>query len=470
MRVGAGRRNSPPRPGANLSLQPTRRCSHAKGPRQGGEWNEPATLLLLGAGLDADNLGLCALAAGTVTLWLQARTDGAVTLLDYAHAPKVGRLLHWGTEVPVHTVPMRFSWRMHLPNTIVRLLWTAVWTRLLPRKLCARVQRRNACLRAIHEADVVAALSGGDSFSDVYGLGRFLYVLLPQVLVLWAGKPLLLLPQTYGPYRTRLTGWLAAYVLRRAERVYSRDPNGVDAVKALAGDTADRVRFAHDLGFALAPRPPSAERLKWLDSLKRPGPLVGLNVSGLLYAGGYTRRNMFGLAVDYPKLVLEVLCRLLAEESCRVVLVPHVFGESLEADPPACARVWEQVPAGLRNRVHLAEGRWTAGEIKHLIGQCDFFVGSRMHACIAALSQAVPAAGLAYSPKFAGVFESVGTGNLVFNLDTASREQVVRGVADAFRMRKEYAERLRTVLPEIQAGWQAIFGQGDSTPQCAGGV
>ena len=45
---------------------------------------------------------------------------------------------------------------------------------------------------------------------------------------------------------------------------------------------------------------------------------------------------------------------------------------------------------------------------KAVIGQCDFFIGSRMHACIAALSQGVPCVGVAYSMKFAGVFDTVG--------------------------------------------------------------
>ena len=52
-------------------------------------------------------------------------------------------------------------------------------------------------------------------------------------------------------------------------------------------------------------------------------------------------------------------------------------------------------------------------EIKGVIGMCDFFVGSRMHACIGALSQGIPCVGVAYSMKFRGVFESVGVADWV---------------------------------------------------------
>ena len=58
-----------------------------------------------------------------------------------------------------------------------------------------------------------------------------------------------------------------------------------------------------------------------------------------------------------------------------------------------------------------------ADQTKYVIGLCDVFVGARMHACIAALSQGIPAIGIAYSRKFAGVFETFGVEALVF--DTA---------------------------------------------------
>ena len=38
------------------------------------------------------------------------------------------------------------------------------------------------------------------------------------------------------------------------------------------------------------------------------GPVrVGLNISGLLMNGGYTGKNMFGLAADYPAVIREIV-------------------------------------------------------------------------------------------------------------------------------------------------------------------
>ncbi len=328
---------------------------------------------------------------GAVATWLESRPGATVSLLEYAHHPRVESLTCGGRRLDLPLNNMRFSWKLYLSNNIVRLLWAALWTRLLPPSWRGRIHRREPCLRAIDEADTIAAVSGGDSFSDIYGLRRFSYVLLPQVLILWMGRPLVLLPQTYGPYRGRLARLLAGYVLRRAAVVYSRDQAGLEVVQSLAPARKGAVRFAFDLGFALKPQTPAPARVEFVERLKASGPLIGLNVSGLLYAGGYTGRNMFNLKSNYPDLLQKLVAQLLSQEAGSIVLIPHILGVGLDTDPHVCRKVQERLTAELRPRVQILDGHWSAAETKWLIGRCDFFIGSRMHSCIAALSQGVPA-------------------------------------------------------------------------------
>ena len=59
--------------------------------------------------------------------------------------------------------------------------------------------------------------------------------------------------------------------------------------------------------------------------------LVALNVSGLLYGGGYSGDNMFGLKCDYPKMVRALLSRLLEIEGAEEDTVLSVHGELCRA-------------------------------------------------------------------------------------------------------------------------------------------
>jgi len=147
--------------------------------------------------------------------------------------------------------------------------------------------------------------------------------------------------------------------------------------------------------------------LPWQPPAPRPGSVVrvGLNVSGLLFAGGYTRSNQFGLTLDYAELVRQLLRTWLAMPGVEVWLVPHVLARDLPVDDDrvASAQLAKEFPA-----VRMAPEFATPSEAKGFIAGMHFVTGARMHACIAALSAGVAVVPLAYSRKFNGLLASLG--------------------------------------------------------------
>jgi polysaccharide pyruvyl transferase WcaK-like protein len=408
---------------------------------------------LLGASFGTDNMGVSALASGTLSSLFHCYPEGRACLLDYHRQPARFTVKHAGDTKDVELANLRFSWRVLLPNNIARLLLTALFLRLLPSKVFRQtIIDRNSCLKAIDRADLIGSIAGGDSFSDIYGFNRLLYVSLPQVLVLLLGKPLVLLPQTLGPFKGRGAKIIARSILRRAQAVYARDRESLDEIRPLLGARSSHLRFSHDMAFALEPVAPSGGKLAGLRKLGALGPMVGLNVSGLLYMGGYNRRNMFGLRADYRETIRNVI-QYFVQRNVHVLLVPHVFGKNSgsESDVTAGKQIHGEMAAGCQDRLHLLEGEYDHHEIKYAIGQCDFFLGSRMHACIAALSQGIPAVGLAYSRKFAGVFRSIAIPDLVIDLETCDGTEVIQKVRAIYELRDEIRQRLGTTVPDAKA-------------------
>jgi polysaccharide pyruvyl transferase WcaK-like protein len=408
-------------------------------------------ILLLGIGLETGNLGLGALAHGTLASIYHAYPDATVSLLDYGIRPQCYHLEVSGKKVTIELVNLRFSWRFFLRNNIFTLLSGACVARLLPSSFRARILCRNGWLRKVAEADIALAISGGDSFSDIYGMRRLLYVSLPQFLVLALSKPLVLLPQTYGPFESRRSRILAGAILKRASRIFARDRTSLDVALGMLSTSATTAEFSFDMGFALEPLPPPPSMLGPIASLDPARPIVGLNVSGLLYMGGYSQDNMFGLKIPYAQLLTEIVRSLVSGFDCQFLLIPHVFGDSPENDVSACRRFRGELSEDLRARVVLMDGVWDQSQIKYVIGKCHFFIGSRMHACIAALSQSVPAVGLAYSMKFEGVFRSVGVPQLVLDLARTSQGEVLAQISNLFRERAAIAANLSQSMPQVRA-------------------
>lgn len=420
--------------------------------------DEVRQVLVLGATFETDNMGVGALASGAVHVLAKRYPGARIDFLDYGRQANESLVRIEGRTLRVPLVNLRFSWKILLPNNIVMLLMLAGLGRLLGPWFTRLAARHNRWLKAVREADVAVALSGGDSFSDIYGLGRFLYVYLPQRLVQALGVKLVMLPQTIGPFRTAAARHLARGLLRRSHRVFARDRASQQAAQALLGDRAEPARFCCDLGFILEPQAPGPELLAEIAALKADGrALVGLNVSGLLMMGGYRRDNAFGLSLDYPRFIEQTLEFLIRSKNADVLLVPHVFGHTDESDLAACMAIEAKASSLYPGRIACVRTRLDQNQIKHVIGQCDMLVGARMHACIAALSQAIPAVGIAYSDKFDGVFATVGAQALVADARRSSGEQILALIGQTLDQREVWAAGLRDRMMQVRRELFAVM-------------
>lgn len=413
-------------------------------------------IAILGATFETGNMGVGALAAGAIKCILSQNVDSDIFLLDYGKQRRVGTVEFEGKQHSIPLVNLRFSWKIFLPNNIALLIFLASLLRLIPsKKLRAHLTATNSSLRHLQESDLVCSLSGGDSFSDIYGFVRLLYVSLPQLLALLMGKRLVLLPQTIGPFRLAPSRWIARCIMSRADRVYLRESLSQAEIAALLNWdlAAGKVAFCYDVAFVLDPVRP-----RQLDvvGIRFPGqgdvPVVGLNVSGLLYMGGYTRNNMFGLRVDYKQLIPDLIELLIVQKRASVLLVPHVFGTRAdgESDQVVCEKIYEDLREKYQGMLGLIRGVYDQGEIKHVIGSCNFFIGSRMHACIAAVSQNIPAVSIAYSEKFLRVMHTVGIENLVADAREMGLDGLLATVGRGFDQRLVVRRQLEQCMPRIR--------------------
>jgi len=294
---------------------------------------------------------------------------------------------------------------------------------------------------AMRNSDLVIDISGGDSFADIYGGRRIFQIILQKFLTHLARRPLVMAPQTVGPFSTPAWRFLAAQTIRRCAIIAPRDDKstvflrdmGLQCKIVEASDVALRLPFT---------KPP--ERSAGV-------PKVGLNVSGLLMHGGYTGKNMFGLKTDYPALIREIVKRFQAHgDGCEVHLVGHVVPQvrgGVEDDYQTCLDLAQEFPGTI-----VAPPFETPSEAKSYIAGLDFFAGARMHACIAAFSSGVPVVPMAYSRKFAGLFGSLGY-DLTVDCTTDSAEDILDGIFHAYGNRAVLAQEMQVAL---QAGLKKL--------------
>ena len=247
--------------------------------------------------------------------------------------------------------------------------------------------------RSVRHIAFEAADYGGDGFSDIYGDRDFRRRMNQTFLLRRARVPLILLPQTIGPFKKEENYRLAVEILKYAQEIYVRDGKFKEDFEKLGL----KYTQTKDLSFYMQPEP-------WNIAIEERA--VGLNVSGLAYSN--TFHGLEGQFDAYPELVDRIIDHF-RRKGCTVYLIPHSYTYNRpddNDDMAACREAYRRLAD--KRRVILVDKDLTAPQVKYVISRMTFFIGARMHANFAAIYTGVPVFGMAYSYKFEGAFEANG--------------------------------------------------------------
>ncbi len=399
---------------------------------------------VFGAAPDTGNLGVSALCFGTLAALYRRLPRAKATVFDNGRGRREGSLRVGGKTHAFELLGAWHSRRYHREETLRRMLLSARLGGL-----------GNAGVAAVR-GGVAFDVSGGDSFTDLYGPHRWGTVSLTKRLALALRAPLVLLPQTYGPFASPAVRAEAAGLVRDAAMCWARDERSFEELRSLLGASFDpsRHRCGVDVAFGLEPEPVAnlPERVRrWLeDPGEADGPLIGFNVSGLIHNSPDEGRAQYGLKASYCEVVRALVERF-AGRGARVVLMPHVVTPPghFESDLDAAEAVRRAMPSGLAERVAVAPALERPGEAKWVISRFGWFCGTRMHSTIAGLSSGVPTAAIAYSGKTLGVFETCGQGQHVADPRALSTAEVIEAVAGSWDARHQARASLAARLPAV---------------------
>ena len=403
------------------------------------------TFAFFGAAPDTGNRGVSALFRSVMEGVGSALPDSRLLVFDNARGVREdSTTLASGVDYSFSRIGARGGVRYYLPENLATMAAIS--------SLGRSVGRLHPIIRVLDQCDAILDVSGGDSFSDIYGSHRFWSVIRPKLIAKRRGIPLVLLPQTYGPFRGHRARRLAREAVLAAAMAWARDRFSFDELKELLGTDFDasRHREGVDMAFILGAVDPreklGPEIREWLRE-KPNHPLIGLNVSGLIALEPDRAARRFGLRANYLDALTGFIRSAMQEPDLRMLLIPHV----MPIDADACLKVLEGLPATLRSRILVAPTTLDEREVKWLISKMDWFCGARMHSTIAALSSGVPTAATAYSDKTLGVFASCGVENQVIDPRQFGTEAVIERLVASFESRAQTRQVLSTTIDGVKA-------------------
>lgn len=311
------------------------------------------------------------------------------------------------------------------------------------------------CWRKFGRLDCLLDIGAGDSFAEIYGPKRFAFLWLTKMIALARRKPLLLSPQTIGPFTRAGYRQLAAFAMNRAAAVVARDAQSLGQLREMAPRA--KAVLSVDVAFALPYD--DGSHLRGGERVR-----VGINVSGLLFNEAQHGTNRFGLDVDYAALMRGLIRRLLVRGGIDVHLITHAnsLSDRWDDDASIADQLALEFPGVLR-----VPDFASPSAAKSYISGLDFLVAGRMHACIAAFSAGVPVVPVAYSRKFSGLFEMLdypwmvpvrgtGTDAAIGHIERCLAERATLAAGEAQGMRKipplldAYSAELRALFSRVR--------------------
>lgn len=406
-----------------------------------------ARIGLFGAAPDTNNMGVSALCISFLSA-IHERIPGLDALVfDNGLGLRQSDLMLGDRASRITSFGARIGRRYHRPENLSTM-------HLLSGLPLAG--RTHGGIRLIDSCAVILDASAGDSFSDIYGHERFKAILLPKLIAAQRRKPLILLPQTYGPFKSARCERDAAAAILGADLAWARDPRSYQLLRNMLGADFDPEihRQGVDMAFGLPTRRPNVAVIEpfsaWLES---DAPLVGLNVSGLIWNIGSAATQRFGFRTSYRDIVVELAEWLLQESAANILLVPHVFAASGTEESDRDASLELSALLTQRGcdprRLRTVATDLSEQEAKWVISQCDWFCGTRMHSTIAALSTMVPTSSIVYSDKAAGIFGDCGQSTHVIDPRADDLADSLRLLQHSFTSRGEVAHSLATSLPSV---------------------
>jgi polysaccharide pyruvyl transferase WcaK-like protein len=358
------------------------------------------------------------------------------------------------------------------PNKGDQAILQAMVTTLVPRIPDAKVsvlpyswkfRKLWSYFRTIKQSDLLI-LGGGQVLHDQTSPSFTLLVLSKVVLACLLKKRMMAYGIGVGPLKTGIGRWVTRQIVNRFETVTVREPASKRELEEV-GVNRPPIVVTADASFLLdpAPRERVEEILREEGLTEVPRPLIAIaprrwfHYHHSLIPVRYKARLWGSMRGEEEFKGLEetlarVADRLISEAGGSILFVPMRRSQGGTDPGQDDDRVAEEI-LGLmkwRKGARILAHDYPPSQMKGVLGRMDLIVGMRMHSLLLGGAMGVPGVGIGISSKFRPLFEMMGQGAYLIDLQDLREDLLFERIQAVLSEREEIgkgllieAERLR---------------------------
>lgn len=296
-----------------------------------------------------------------------------------------------------------------------------------------------------YEMDIVLA-----AHDNAYSIMHNLLIIFCKVI----NKPIVIYGAGIKPFLYKRT-WvrkLSKICLNMADLITVREEITQNVLVEKVGLKKNLVRLTADKAFLLEP----IEKLNAIKLLEKHGifygkeKIVGMTV---VYKTGILNQVKTEIK-KHINTIATLVDFISGEIKAKVVFFPHSIGpDEANDDRIAAKMIFDRCKH--KDNIRLIVEDFSAGELKGMIGCCDFFIGERVHSIIAAASMNVPSISISHPEDYRAIGIlglMVGMKNRIYNIKEIDISSLKQFFLDAWNHRDEIKKFLSKRIPEVIKG------------------
>lgn len=322
----------------------------------------------------------------------------------------------------------------------------SLFARVTPPNKQANLTKWEQLFAAYRIADLVVAVAG----NQFYSTGRYGWPFPVNLQAVWLAnkfkKPFYSMPQSIGPLRRGWERALIKHVYGNAQLIHVRDSLSYELMKALS-IPINKVFLTPDPAFDFKPAPRD-EAIRILEKYGYSNDEISIGVSII---GSMGRSLEPGAVFNYYSMLANGLRKFIALRKIKVYLFNQVTGPTKVEDDRLGTSAVAELLSDITGRVVNVNEVLSPSTLKGCYGLMDFYVASRLHSGIFAISMNVPTLFIGYLSKTRGVLRSIDLEKNVIDIEDITSDKFYESLSQLWENRQETKAHLCRIMPRIIA-------------------
>jgi polysaccharide pyruvyl transferase WcaK-like protein len=256
-------------------------------------------------------------------------------------------------------------------------------------------------------------------------------------------KPVVLFPNSVGPFRTCVGRFMAKLSLNSCDYLLIRDPISYGIVEKMKLKTAKILTYDTALLFNPQSALPSSVNL--------PSELV-IGVSAGVYSNSMNKADVENYIVAHAR----ALDAAIEKHGFTVAFLPHYISGFSGDDLEISRKIVEKMRHKEHTKIIVTDN---VPEFKALLNQMSMVISSKMHPAILAVSAFVPVLSIVYDHKQTGFFQRLDMTNCTLDISMVSAERLTSKIEATWSQQAQLTSALAQQIPLWQKNVRYVMKQ-----------